>query len=150
MALTEDKIVRSRGAATMDRLPIADGAKIHVGSLVAVSTAGGGALPAEDDATHRVVGVALSLEADGDFPTGEGDAAGTQYVVVGYDAEFELDIDAAARDASSIGANMEVVDDGTVGKGTNAVMVGELRSFTRSDMSKGWVAVRQFAAYDLP
>lgn len=140
-ALTRDAIRKSRGMLMYKTLPIASGQTIHVGGLVAVSTATGGdeeAYKATDAANRRIAGVATSVDTERGL------------VTVAYGGEFEFDIASGAQDVLNLGLNLEVVDDNTVGAGTTAaVLVGELRSFSNAAQTKGWVAVRQFARADI-
>lgn len=138
-ALSRDAIRKSRGQLTYKELPIASGETIYVGGLVSVLASGTGSMeayPASDTANHRIAGVATSVNDD--------------FVTVAYGGEFEFDIASDQQAVSSLGLNLSVVDDNTVGSGSvGNVLVGELRSFSNEAETKGWVAVRCFSPYDV-
>ena len=83
MALTGDVSVEMQGVQGMEfRMPIANGAQLYRGGLVAMDTSTGRAVAASDAASRMFMGIAVRFEADGALSTGLGNAAGTQYVMV--------------------------------------------------------------------
>ena len=76
-------------------------------------------------------------------------ASGTQKALFEYGAEYLFTIKTAIRTNTSLGLNVFVADDDSVGGtavGTAAarVVVGRLTAFEASDKSTGWVAVGVF------
>jgi hypothetical protein len=150
-AQTQDVIRRSRGTASTERAAIATSSTVYVGSLLARRNTTGRALAATAATGRRVLGVAVQkVGAQGPGGgTGVGVAGGTEYVKYEYGNEHLFTIKTAIRTNTSLGLNVFVIDDQTVGgtaAGTAAARVnaGRLVAFEASDKSTGWVAVAVF------
>lgn len=152
MALTQDSIPNFRGPALADEMVIATGSQLYIGGLVAIDTTTGRAVPASAAADRRIAGYASFFK--GPDQNGLGNTAGDERVVVKHQCELEVGVATAIRTSAALGLSVFVSDDETVGGtavGTAGVQVavGELVAFvdeTGSDKSRGYVAVRRFAA----
>lgn len=153
-ALTQDVVRNARGQGIRDEIAIATSSKIYVGSLCNVRTTTGRAVAATGATGRRVLGVCVAFagaytQATDNKGGATGNTGGTIRAVVEYAREFEFDVKTALRTNTTIGLNVFVADDATVGgtaigsAGTR-VPVGILTKFTNSTKSKAYVAVRQF------
>jgi hypothetical protein len=150
-ALTQDAIRRSRGTASMERGSIKTSSTIYIGSIVARANAGQRLVAGTAATGRRIAGVAVRFDGAGGRTggTGVGNAGGTEYCAYEYGNEHLFTIKTAIRTTTSLGLNVFIADDQTVGGtavGTSAarVNVGRLVAFEASDKSTGWVAVGVF------
>lgn len=154
MALSRDTVRKARGNGQIDILPIATNSTIYIGSLVQRANASGRAAAAAAGTARKIAGVAVEFVGPNGVGTGVGNTSGTEYVRVKYLDEHLVAIKTAIRTNTSLGLNVFVADDETVGGtavGTSAtrVAVGELIRFEASNKSTGWVAVRRFATTNI-
>ena len=156
-ALTQDVVRKKRGVGGRDTLAIATSITLYVGSLLNRRNTTGRALAATAATGRRILGVAQVLKSTTNGPsagTGVGNASGTEEVEYEYGNEHLFTIKTAIRTNTSLGLNVFVIDDQTVGgtaAGTAAarVTVGVLRSWEASDKSTGWVAVGVFGPINI-
>lgn len=156
-ALTQDVVRKSRGAGSREVVAIGTSSTLYVGSLLARRTTTGRAVAATAATGRRVLGVAKLLNSTTAGPSagsGVGDTSGTQEVEYEYGNEHLFTIKTAIRTNTSLGLNVFVADDQTVGGtavGTSAarVNVGRLVAFEASDKSTGWVAVAVFGPVNI-
>lgn len=145
-ALTQDRITRTvRGGTILnDDIAIKTSSRIYRGGFVNRLNAGGRAVAATAATGRRLAG--LSVGFRGAVGTGLGVAGGTEYVKVERNVLGLVNIKTAIRTTTSLGLNVFVSDDNTVGGtavGTSAarVVAGTLMRFEASDKSTGWVFV---------
>lgn len=152
MALTNDAVRDVRGDGEFEEVSIATGSQLYINGLVTRKNTTARAVDATAATGHRILGLARSFSG----PTGDGLGVtdGTEKVLVEYLSEAELSIATAIRTNTSLGLNVFVSDNETVG-GTGVgtagtrIAVGELISFTSTDKSTGYVALRRFAGTDI-
>lgn len=153
MALTQDKIRRSRGTPMTERVAIGTAGTLYVGSLCARRTTTGRAFAGTAATGRKILGVAVCKDGSTTGPgagTGVGNTGGTQYALVEYGNEHLFTVKTAIRTNTSLGLNVFIADDDSVGGtavGTAAarIVAGELVAWEASDKSTAWVAVRRFA-----
>lgn len=157
MALSADKNRKARGAGQLTTVAIATSSTLYVGSLAARRNTTGRALAATAATGRRILGVVERLDSDVNGPgagSGVGNTGGTQKALIRYLDERSFTIKTAIRTNTSLGLNVFVGDDDSVGGtavGTAAThcVVGELVEWDASDKSTGWVAIRRFAGTDI-
>lgn len=157
MALSKDTGRKSRGVGIQDTIAIGTGSTAYVGSLAVRRTTTGRALAGTAATGRRVLGVIKRLDSDVNGPgagSGVGNTAGTQKALIEYGNEHLFAIKTAIRTNTSLGLNVFVADDETVGGtavGTAATRVnaGRLTRFEASDKSTGWVAVAEFGPVNI-
>lgn len=151
MALSADAIRKSRGTPTgKQRLAIATGSTVYIGSLVCYRTTDSRALAGTAATGRKTAGVAIAF--DGTDADGVGDTAGNEYVWVEYGNEHLFTLKTAIRTDTTVGVNLFIADDdemgGTaVGTAGVRVPVGECRQLEGS--TQAWVAVRDFASANI-
>lgn len=144
-AATQDQITKARGTPRYEsRIAIKTSSRIYRGTLVNRLNAGGRAVAATAATGRKCAGVAVGFE--GTYATGLGVTGGTEYVNLEAGRLTLLNIKTAIRTTTSLGLNVFVADDTTVGGtavGTSAarVVAGRLVEFEASDKSTGWVDV---------
>ena len=156
MALSADKLRNSRGAPYQNRLAVATGSTIYVGSLAVRRSTTGRALAATAATGRRIEGVVVRLDGPNGpgAGTGIGNTGGTQYAIIEYGNEHLVTVATAIRTNTSLGLNVFISDDdkvaGTaVGTAAKRLPVGELVAYEASDKSTGWVAIRRFATTNI-
>lgn len=157
MALSADKARPARLAGRQERGAIGTGGTIYVGSLACRRTTTGRLFAATGATGRRVAGVVVRLDGPNGPTTGSGvgNTAGTQYAVIEYGNEWEFTVKTALRTNTSLGLNLFVADDDTVGGtaiGTagKRLAVGMLTNWSvDGSKTKGWVAVLTFGKTDI-
>ena len=151
-ALSQNAIANARGARQLTDIPITTGNQIYIGGLVNQLIGATGRASAGTAATgRRFVGYAYSFI--GDNQDGLGVTGGTEKVRVSYLDELDLAVQTSLRTNTSLGLNVFVKDDATVGgtavgTGGTQLPVGELVAWvdeTGTDKTRAWVAIRRFA-----
>jgi hypothetical protein len=149
MALTQDRNVaylKEIGGSYDYRGAITTAIRIYRGGLVCRKNTG--RFSAATAATgRRIAGVCVGFE--GTLATGLGVAGGTEYAKLRRNLPVLVNIKTAIRTTTSLGLNVFVSDDQTVGGtavGTAAarVVAGHLLEFEALDKSTGWVMVGVF------
>ncbi len=152
-AMTQDRVARKRGSgAIRETFVIGTSNTTYVGAMVNRRNTTGRAFTATAATGRRIAGVVVRKDSTTDgfgAGTGVGNASGTQKVIVEYGNEVLMAIRTAIRTNTSLGLNVFISDDQTVGGtavGTAAarVVAGRLTAFEASDKSTGWVAVAVF------
>lgn len=157
MALSRDTNRKARGVGIEDTIAISTGATVYVGSLVCRVNTTGRASAATAATGRRILGVVERLDSTvngSGAGTGVGNTSGTQIALIRYGDERYVAVKTAIRTNTSLGLNVFVADDNTVGGtavGTAAthVSVGELTAWAETDKSAGWVAIRRFASTNI-
>lgn len=150
-ALSQDAVTATRGLCDGEvRVAIATGSTLYVGGHAGRVKASGRVKAAAALATEDYEGLIVRLEGPSGVGSGVGDTAGTQYAVIQFGMEALVPIRTAIRTTTSLSRNLFVSDDNAAGGtavGTAAARrpMGELVSFEASDMSTGWVALRQYS-----
>ena len=157
-AMTQDRVARKRGSgAIRETLVIGTSNTTYVGAIVNRRTTTARAFTATAATGRRIAGVVVRKDSTANGPgagTGVGNASGTEKVIIEYGNEVLVGIKTAIRTNTSLGLNVFVSDDQTVGGtavGTAAARVkaGILRAFEASDKSTGWLAVAVFGPTDI-
>lgn len=156
-AMTQDRVARKRGAAMSESYVVGTSNTTYVGSLVNRRNTTARVFTGTAATGRKIAGVVVRKDSTTDGPgagTGVGNASGTQKVLVEYGNEVLMGVKTAIRTNTSLGLNVFVADDQTVGGtavGTAAarVKVGILRAFEASDKSTGWVAIAVFGPTDI-
>lgn len=154
MALTQDDIRTrlKRGAAIRESFVIGTSNTIYLGSIANRRSTTGRVFDGTAATGRRIAGIVVRKDSTTNgigAGTGVGNASGTEKVIVEYGAEFLMKIKTAIRTNTSLGLNVFVADNETVGGtavGTAAARVnaGRLTAFEASDKSTGWVAIAVF------
>jgi hypothetical protein len=144
-ALTEDRnTLRQEGIAL--RVPVADGAEIFIGSLVCINAAGF-AVPGDDDAALRFIGVARESADAGAIAV-----AGELTVLIWIDGEFRFEYEGDLTQAD-IGYTACIVNDQTVSRSwitINDIPCGIFQKIDDVDTDQVWVQIRpQCACLDI-
>jgi len=136
-ALSADRIIQKANITARLAFPVKASTKIYGGSIVAIDTSTGYAVPASDAANRQVVGVA---EKQADNSSGSN---GDVWVTV---LQGEFDMDAASIAQTAVGSQMYVVSDHEVDEatGTNSIKAGMLVKYIsatrgRVQIVPGWI-----------
>ena len=148
-AQTQDEIRTTRGLPSGEEIfTINTSSTVYRGSLIGLLEADGRAIAAAAATNQRFAGIAVDLISDGAATgTGVGVAGGTEKVQVQWGHEVLMNVATAIRTTTSLGLDVFVADDQTVGGtavGTAATrnVVGELVAFEAADKSTAWVRLR--------
>ncbi len=137
MALSADRITKSKGALRKQRYPVAASTTIYAGGLVCLNSSGY-AIPAANTAgLSDVVGVACA-KADN-----SGGSNGTIDVIVEYGGAFLINVGAGITQAD-VGRSAYVTDDETVtddDAATNDIYVGQILEYLNEAQDKAWVNI---------